>query len=124
MAKFIVNFVPPVFNGSGKPTVSQYGTYRLLLQALESVAMNVPAGVQTALVAWLPEAKREEYAGLLAQAKSENKKFVLEAEVAEIKQGKLYSNSTTKVESVDFVVKFAGTVIKSIELDSAPVVSW
>ncbi len=124
MARFIVNFIPPLVDKVGKPTVSQYGTYRILLQALESVAMNVPAGTQTALCAWLPEAKYSEYLALFTQAKSENKKFVLEADVSEIKPGRPWTNTTTQVTSQDFVVRFSGTVSKSIELDSAPPVNW
>ena len=124
MAKFIVNFIPEVVDKWGKPSVSKYGTYRLLLQALESVVMNAPVGVQTALCAWLPEAKYAEYSALFVQAKSENKKFVLEGEVYEIKAGNPFTNERTLVTSQDFVVKFTGDVKKSVEVDSTPKTNW
>ena len=113
MAKFQVNWI------SQKP--SKFGTHQMLLNPLGPVQVSQDPSAKPVWQVWLPAAALPEYNALFEQAKAASMKFVLEAEVANIQPKPVFTNSNG-IKQQDLVIKFAGKVSKSVEVDAS--VEW
>jgi hypothetical protein len=113
MSKFHVNWI--------SDKASKYGTHQMLLQPLESHTVERDVTAKPVWCVWLPAAALPTYIQFLEQAKAASKKFVVEADVLDIKSAAVFTQkdgSTTQ----DLVIKFSGVVSKSVEADAS--VTW
>jgi len=113
MSKFHVNWI------SSKE--SKYGTHQMLLQPLESHTVERDVTAKPVWCVWLPAAKLPEYTEFLKQAQDSSMKFVMEADVLEIKSAAVFTQKDGSITQ-DLVIKFAGVVSKSVEVDAS--VTW
>ena len=113
MSKFYVNWISP------KP--SKYGTHQMLLQPLESHTVERDVTAKPVWCVWLPAAARPMYLEFLDKAKAEGMKFVVEADVLDIKVAPVFPTEDGS-KTQDLVIKFSGKVSKSVEPDAS--VEW
>jgi hypothetical protein len=113
MSKFHVNWISP------KP--SKYGTHQMLLQPLESHTVERDVTAKPVWCVWLPAAALPTYNQFLEQAKAASMKFVVEADVLDIKSARVFTTEDGS-KSQDLVIKFSGKVSKSVEADTS--VEW
>ena len=113
MSKFHVNWI--------SDTPSKYGTHQMLLQPLESHTVERDVTAKPVWCVWLPAAALPTYIQLFEQAKAASMKFVVEADVLDIKSAPVFTTRTGS-KTQDLVIKFSGKVSKSVEPDAS--VEW
>lgn len=113
MSKFYVNWI--------SDKASKHGTHQMLLQPLESHTVERDVTAKPVWCVWLPAAARPMYLEFLDKAKAEGKKFVVEADVFDIKSAPVFTKQDGSKQQ-DLVIKFSGKVSKSVEADAS--VEW
>jgi hypothetical protein len=113
MSKFHVNWI------SDKP--SKHNTHQMLLQPLESHTVERDVTAKPVWCVWLPAAALPTYIQFFEQAKAASKKFVVEADVLDIKSAPVFTKQDGSKQQ-DLVIKFSGVVSKSVEADAS--VTW
>lgn len=113
MNKFYVNWI--------SDKASKYGTYQMLLQPFAAHTVERDVTAKPVWCVWLPAAALPTYIKFLADAKAVSKKFVVEADVLEIKSSAVFTHKDGSITQ-DLVIKFSGVVSKSVELMDAAVI--
>jgi hypothetical protein len=113
MSKFHVNWI--------SPTASKYNTHQMLLQPLDSHTVERDVTAKPVWCVWLPAAALPTYNQFLEQAKASSMKFVVEADVLDIKSAPVFTKQDGSKQQ-DLVIKFSGVVSKSVEADAS--VTW
>lgn len=113
MSKFHVNWI--------SDKASKHGTHQMLLQPLESHTVERDVTAKPVWCVWLPAAALPTYIQFFEQAKAASMKFVVEADVLDIKSAPVFTKQDGSKQQ-DLVIKFSGKVSKSVEADAS--VEW